>query len=156
MRGYLSLFGSCCALVAASPVRAGGVSATLEVSLTVLPGCVVGAAPLAFTAPAGMRAEAEAAIDIRCSARTGVAVSLDRGRNAAGAARRLASGTGIGVPYAIYSDQARTRRWDDGAILGDAAPDRPLRLVAYGRIEPDDTEIPPGDYRDSVTVTVGF
>ena len=156
MRGYVLLFGSCCALVAASPLHAGGTSATLEVSFTILPGCVVGTAPLAFAASAGAHAEAEAAIDIRCSAETGVAVSLDDGRNAAGTARRLTSGMGVAVPYAIYSDPARTRRWDERPILADAAPDRPLRLVAYGRIERGDTGVPPGDYRDSVTITVAF
>lgn len=157
MRGSAIFSGSMCglSLIFSSPLHAGSASGTLEVSLTVLPGCSVTAAPLAFTARAGSAAEAEAPIDVRCSAQTGVEVSLDRGRHAVGALRRMVSETGEPVPYAIYSDPARTREWD-GSADATVTPDRALRLVAYGRLEAHASAVPVGEYRDSVTVTVAF
>jgi spore coat protein U-like protein len=143
-------------LAASSPVSARTATGAIEVSLTVLPGCSVSTTPLAFAARAGSAAEAEAAIDVRCSAETGVAVSLDQGRHATGSQRRLASDAGGSVAYQIYSDAARSQAWNGSPIPGDVRPDSALRLVAYGRIEPRDSRVAVGEYRDSVTVTVAF
>lgn len=158
MRGPTVLSSSMCGLMlaASSPTQAGSVSSTLEVSLTVLPGCSVSAAPLAFVTRAGRAAEAEAAIDVACSEETGVAVSLDAGRHPAGGARRLANPAGTTIPYAIYADAARTSRWQGAPITGQAGPDRPLALTAFGRVGAADTEGAAGEYRDTVTVTVAF
>jgi spore coat protein U-like protein len=150
----VSVFAS--ALATGAPLRAGSASATLEVSYVVQPGCSVSAGPLAFTGSAGSRAEAEAAIDVRCSCETAVAVSLDQGRHAAGSQRRLASESGVTVAYQIYSDAARTQAWGGSAIARDAGPDGALRMIAYGRIESRDAGTGAGEYRDSVTVTVAF
>jgi spore coat protein U-like protein len=158
MRGFAILSGSICglSLILSAPLHAGTASDTLEVSLRVLPGCSVTAAALAFTAQAGSAAEAEAPINVRCTADTGIEVSLDKGRHAAGAQRRLTSETGATVAYEIYLDRARTNAWPATAIVGKAGPDGALQLVAYGRVEPRDSAVPAGDYRDSVTVTVAF
>ena len=82
------------------------------------------AAPLAFVAEAGTGSEAEATIDVRCAGDTSVSLSLDKGMNAAGAQRRLMSESGTAVPYAIYTDPARTRRWE-GEPLSTDTPVRP-------------------------------
>ena len=158
MRGF-AIMSSCLSslvFVATSPAQAGTASGTLEVSLTVLPGCSISAQPLAFTTRAGSAAQAEAAIDLHCSSDTLVAVSLDQGRHAAGAQRRLLSESGQSVPYALYSDAARSHPWSGAPVAGQVSPDRALRLVAYGRIEAGDTLVPVGGYGDSVTVTVAF
>ena len=89
-----------------------------------------------LVAGAGSAAEPEAAIDVRCSAETGVEVSLDHGRHAAGSQRRLASEAGGSVPYTIYTDAARSQAWDAAAVIGKVEPEQALRLIAYGRIEP--------------------
>ncbi|GGD89304.1 hypothetical protein GCM10011515_06240 [Tsuneonella deserti] len=128
----------------------------MEVSFKVLPGCNVTAQSLAFAARAGSGAEAEASIDVTCSAESGVQVSLDNGRNASDGVRRMASTTGAMVPYEIYQDAGRTRRWQNVAVRSVAGPDAPLRIIAFGRIEPDGSAVPVGEYRDSVTVTVAF
>ena len=144
------------ALACAASARANTVSGTLDVSLRILPGCSVSAAPLAFVAEAGASAEAEATIDVRCAGDTRVSLSLDRGMNAAGAQRQLVSETGTAVPYAIYADPARTRRWEGEQLSTGTGEDGALQLVAYGRIEARDTAVATGDYRDTVTVTVAF
>ena len=158
MRGRAIFSGSMCVplLVFASPLSAATTSSAMDVSLVVLPGCSISATPLTFAARSGASAEAEAAIEVSCSGDTRVAVSLDAGRDPAEGNRRLASDTGRHVNYAIYSDAARTRQWQDAAVTGRAAPGSALRLVAYGRIEGRDTVVPVGTYRDSVTVTVEF
>lgn len=143
-------------LAASSPLHAGTATGTLEVSFSVLPACAVSAAPLAFVAPAGAAAEAEAQIVVRCTAETAVEVSLGRGLHGTATGRRLANANGAAVPYAIYRDPARTRPWEAAGIVAGAAPGRALILTAYGRIEPADSAVPAGDYRDSVIITVDF
>jgi spore coat protein U-like protein len=152
----LSITVSACAVASGAPLRAGTAAATLDVSYVVLPGCSVRAGPLAFTGSAGLQAEAEAAIDVRCSSETAVAVSLDSGRHAEGSQRRLASESGVTVDYHIYTDAARTQAWNASAIARQAGPDGGLRMTAYGRIESRDAGADAGEYRDSVTVTVAF
>jgi spore coat protein U-like protein len=144
------------ALACSAPAHADTASGTLDVSLRILPGCSVTAAPLAFVAEAGARAEAEATIDVRCAGDTSVSVSLDNGMNAAGAQRQLVNPGGTAVPYAIYIDPARTRRWEGEQLRTGTDEDGTLQLVAYGRIEARDTAVATGDYRDTVTVTLAF
>ena len=69
---------------------------------------------------------------------------------------RAFEASGAAVPYAIYRDPARTRPWEAAGIVAGAAPGRALILTAYGRIEPADSAVPAGDYRDSVIITVDF
>ena len=121
-----------------------------------LPGCSVSAAPLAFVAEAGASSEAEAPIDVRCAGATSVDLSLDSGQHAAGTQRQLVSDTGAAVPYAIYSDAARTQSWTGESVRTSTGEDGTLQLVAYGRIEGRDSAVATGDYRDSVTVTLAF
>lgn len=144
------------ALVPSTPAWGGTASGTLDVSLRVLPGCSVTAAPLAFVAEAGADSEAEAPIDVQCAGNTSVALSLDSGINALGAQRQLVNESGTTVPYAIYTDPARTRSWQGEQIRTDTGEDGLLQLVAYGRIEARDTAVAVGDYRDTVTVTLTF
>lgn len=158
MRGPAIFPGSMCGLllVLAAPAQAGTASGTLPVILTVLPGCAVSAAPLAFTAAGGRAAEADAPIEVRCSSETGIEVWLDEGQHAVGGRRRLADEGGAAVPYAIYTDPARTRLWTGSPIMARAGPLQALRLVAYGRIEPTATAVRAGEYRDTVAITVAF
>jgi spore coat protein U-like protein len=144
------------ALACSVPARADTASGTLEVSLRILPGCSVTAAPLAFVAEAGASSEAEATIDVRCAGDTSVSLSIDNGMNAAGTQRQLVSEGGTAVPYAIYTDPARTRRWQGEQLSTGTGEDGTLQLVAYGRIEARDTAVATGDYRDTVTVTLAF
>jgi len=144
------------ALVPSTPAWGGTASGTLDVSLRVLPGCSVTAAPLAFVAEAGVGSEAQAPIDVQCAGNTAVALSLDSGMNALGNQRQLVSAGGTAVPYAIYTDPARTRGWQEEPLRGDTGEDGNLQVVAYGRIEGRDTAVASGDYRDTVTVTLTF
>ncbi len=152
------LFAVLCgvALGCSASASAGTASGTLDVSLKILPGCSVTAAPLAFVAEAGATAQAEAPIDVRCAGNTSVALSLDSGMNAVGGQRQLISEGGTAVPYAIYSDPARTRSWQGEPVRTDTGDDGVLRLVAYGRVEARDTAVATGDCRDTVTVTLAF
>ncbi len=139
-----------------SAAHAGTTSSTLEVTFTVRPACNVTVAPLAFAATAGSTAEAQAPIEVACTTNADVQVLLDSGAHAAGNQRRMTADTGQSVPYAIYSDAARTQGWDAGPVVGPVAPDQALQLVAYGRVEAEHSAVDAGEYRDSVTVTVIF
>lgn len=154
----ISLFlAGCGALAATLPavVRAESASSSIEVSLVVEPACRVSATPMAFAGRAGEPMDAASQIEVACNDQTPVAVRLDAGRNADGAERRLA-GDGGHVAYAVYSDAARSLRWDAGQVSAGTAGAVPLALGAYGRIDGAATPAALGRYSDTITVTVEF
>lgn len=136
--------------------QAGSSSGTMAVLLTVEPACAVEAHPMIFVGRAGRPLTAEAAIAVRCTIDTPVAVTLDGGSNNNGSQRYLA-GAGGEVPYAIFSDAGRTQLWlPNAAHDASVAVEAPLRLVAYGAIAAPDTLIARGHYSDSVAVRIDF
>ena len=131
-------------------------SAIMEVRLVVEPSCHVSAMPLAFAAGrVGQPMDAASEIQVACNDDTPVAVRLDGGLDANGGNRRLTGEAGQ-VEYSIYSDPARTLRWNAGEAMTGTAGATPLTLAAYGRIDPGATLSASGAYRDSIIVTVDF
>ncbi|MDT9120807.1 spore coat protein U domain-containing protein, partial [Escherichia coli] len=67
--------------------------------------------PLLLPGRAGQPMDAASEIRVNCNSDTPVAVRLDGGLNADGPNRRLAGEAGR-VEYSIYSDAARSLRWN--------------------------------------------
>lgn len=152
-------FGSASAAAAAAGQTA---SATIAVTLQVVPACSVSTEPLDYgarKAASDSPSDATAQIAISCSQTTAVRVALDDGQNPGGGARRVADpATGSYVAYDIYADAAHQRRWGPGAegsVAAATAAGGAARLVAYGRVAANSARIP-GSYSDIVTVTVEF
>ena len=104
--------------------------------------------------------DATSNITLNCPPNTSWQVGLSDGMNALGAQRRMAGPGGDFVPYELYRDSARTQRW--GSTLGTdtypkpANPGNPTTLTVYGRVPAGQTDVTPGAYTDTVTVTLTY
>ena len=141
---------------------ASSASATMAVSIEVVPNCTVAAEPLAFgavTADAAPSTETTAAIDVACGPGTPFSVALDDGQNAGDGARRaLDPATGQYLAYEIYVDPAHAQRWGGfgaDAVSGETSASGTTQLTAYGEIA-GAGEVAAGSYSDLVTVSVDF
>lgn len=152
--GLAALGGS---MVAGSLAAAATTSGTMAVGVTVEPACNLDLAPLAFGSVTSdrPRAEAQATMTVDCTPDTPFTVAIDEGTTGA---RRMAGPAGhAALPYEIYQDPARTRRWGNTAreAVGAVAPSSGrIVLAAYGRI--DAAAAAAGSYGDTVAVTVAF
>lgn len=161
---YFASIIACTALADARAATAGG---TVTSTATVLPTCrALTIAPLAFGEyqPAGNDSVATASISVQCSASTPVSVSLDRGTTAGSsiAARRLADGRGNTLDYQLYTSVTRSTVWGDGTAgsatvvasgLGLAST---MQFVVHGVIPAGQSTAVPGQYTDSITITLTY
>lgn len=104
--------------------------------------------------------DATATITLSCPPNTHWQVGLDNGQHALGTQRRMAGPDGNHVPYELYRDSARTQRWgntlDMDTYPRPANPTNPVDLTVHGRVEGAQTDVPPGSYSDTVTITVTY
>lgn len=134
--------------------------ATFTVSATVTENCTVGASPLAFGTydTLGAAVTGSTTLSIRCTRGTGATISLDNGSNAtAGGVRRMASGTTERLAYDLFQDSSYSTPWGSGGTaLPWNATDRATHTqTIYGRI-PENQDVAPGTYQDTITVTVNY
>lgn len=139
------------------------VSGQMNVSLTVEDRCMVDAQPLSFamTTADPNDAVGESAITLNCAPGTAVEIAIDSGRNQRGGQRRLVDPvTGASIAYDVYSDPARTARWDDGRtgtvsrLTGQTGR---ATIHAYGQVERATGEsLQAGEYRDTLVVSIHF
>ncbi|MDO5624864.1 MAG: spore coat protein U domain-containing protein [Pseudomonadota bacterium] len=151
---------------AAAPASCGGnqpVRFPFAVSATVVPRCQVQVDTLDFGVGGLLTANVDAASSLRatCTLRTPYQIGLDNGQNALGNVRRMAGPGGDFISYELYRDSARTQRWGNavgvdtlstGTIGSGAATSHTL----WGRVPPQAVSPTPGNYSDTVTVTVTY
>ena len=137
-------------------------SATIAVSVEVLPNCTVAAGPLAFGAVTAAEAPsrtATASIEVACGPDVPFTVALDDGQHSGDGTRRaLDPATGEYLAYEIFADAAHSQRWGsfgEQAVVGVTTSAGAARLTAYGQIGGEAT-ISAGSYGDVVTVTTNF
>lgn len=97
-------------------------------------------------------------ISLSCTRRTPWDIHLDNGQNAQGNARRMRMGADNYVVYELYRNPGRTQRW--GTQKGvDTVPGTDegsgQTVTVHGRV-PAGQQVPAGEYRDTVTVTVTY
>ena len=97
-------------------------------------------------------------ISLSCTRRTPWNIHLDDGQNADGNVRRMRMGAGNYVVYELYRNAGRTQRW--GTQKGvDTVPGTGegsgQTVTVHGRV-PAGQQVPAGEYRDTVTVTVTY
>ncbi len=149
--------------------HAGTASDTMTVSATVEPSCTINVTTaLAFgvydpiVTNANTPLDGTGVITTTCTTGAAVNVTLGQGNNAGGGStaaapvRQLSSGPDL-LPYALYSDSARSVLWAGTALTGldDTGDGTPKNLSVYGRI-PQGANVPTGSYGDVVTATVNF
>jgi len=155
------LLGAALLLVtSAASAPAATTTASIAVSATVVATCVVSASPLAFGNYTGVQSDSTATITLTCTNTTPYNVGLGVGL-ATGATVMTRAMTGPSaalLPYAMFSDAARTVNWGQ-TIATDTVPGTGTgsvqTLTAYGRIAAGHYAAP-GAYNDTVTATVTY
>lgn len=161
---FLSVLGFCIS----GGAQAASVSDTIAVSTTVLASCSVATSPLAFTAyDSGGGADGTAGIDVTCTNLTAYKVAIDAGSNfdAPNGTRRMAhaSLTSTYLSYKIWTDATYQAEWGDSGY-GDTINQSAVAGVGSGFLQnytvygtmPTGQNVPPGNYTDTVTVTVNY
>jgi spore coat protein U-like protein len=139
--------------------QSGRGSATMAVSVEVVPNCTVSAAPLSLAPRPGRPGESTADIVVACGPDEPFTLALDQGSHASSTTRRAFDAvTGRYLAYDIYRDAARSQRWSDGpdSVVSGVTNASGLALFkAFGGM-PADQELIAGSYADQVVVTVNF
>lgn len=145
----------------AAPAHAQANGGDMDMLAEVVNGCTVTATDMNFTIAPGTvgQVDSTATVGVRCNQTTFFRVDMDRGENAAGNQRRMISSDGVFLPYAVYSNAARTNDWGSGFFGGRwglSVGTLILDVPVYGRIAAVPANLPSGTYRDTITVTVVF
>ncbi len=145
---------------------AGSTSGTLEIGATVVVACQVTGSTLNFGAALDPLqtpgpVDAMTSLALTCTRTTPYSVALSAGANAGNASafgnRAMTSGT-HSLPYQLYLDAGRTQVWGDGNSSGlytGTGTGSQQMLTVYGRL-PSLNGIPPGNYSDTVTLTITY
>lgn len=146
--------------LAGNPIAAGTVSNSMTVGVTVEDTCHIDAQPLQFgtVSETHESRQAHAMVTLSCTPAASYLVTMDDGTHGAGQTRRMVDASGAHfLRYDIFIDPDLTRRWGQTALnaVGATAPaNGRVQLPVYALLDTGPTL--PGDYSDTVTVTVQF
>lgn len=149
----------------ATPCMAGKATYTMPVSVNVISGCTVSAAPLVFMmpVPANTTFDSTSTITVRCNPNLPYTIDIDDGLNpqgGSGSKRRVRHSTIATalMSYDIYKDPPRSQVWGRGNtrnLAGNSGPTGTVIYPVYGRLT-GKTGIPAGNYGDLLTITINF
>jgi spore coat protein U-like protein len=155
------------AILAGVPALAATTTTTMTVGTSLVSGCSVSAAPLAFGSytPGAGAVAGSTTITLRCSNGALYAIGLNVG-NTSGASygtRLLANGANT-LQYNLYTSSARTSVWGDGSAgtqivsghsLGFTTP---ITVTVYGQVFDSAANqlTPPGNYSDTILVVLSY
>ena len=134
---------------------------SFTVSARLLPACRISATTLDFGTVFSTHSgpiDATNHLSVRCTRGTPHQIALDHGQHAIASTRHLSGPNNHLLPYTLHQNAARTLAWGTQAI---DTLHRPTgigsdeTLTVYGRI-PSVANAVPGDYADTVTVTVSY
>ncbi|WP_181367064.1 spore coat U domain-containing protein [Enterobacter sp. CGMCC 5087] len=97
-------------------------------------------------------------IDVSCPLAVAWRMTLDNGQHGAGGARRMVNARGDALGYGLWQDAARTVPWDGNGpgVNGTGQGLSGVSTVSvYGRV-PVQQAVSPGEYSDTVTVTLTY
>ena len=154
--------------VAPDPVAAaqqGSVSTTLLVHAVVVRNCTVVTSPVDFgnydplVANRTQPLDSTGTVTVECTKGVAPTVELDLGQNPDGTTRRMVGGPEF-LMYELFSDPGHSNIWGTGnqGVVLPASPGiggSPTQETIYGRVA-DGQNAAPGDYNDTVNVTVIF
>lgn len=151
------------------PMVAVGASTTSAVTSTasVLPACralAVGAMSFGSYNLTTVDTVASATFTVQCSDSASISVALDRGVSAGSSinSRRMSDGRGNTLSYQLYTAADRLSIWGDGSAgnttvtaLGRGL-DSTLLFTVYGVIPAGQSSVVPGQYSDTITITLTY
>jgi len=161
-RGYGAALAACFLIPGAGPAHAASTTSTFAVQATITATCTINSASTLNFGTLGVLAantDQTSTLQVTCTNTTPYNIGLDvgTGSGATVAVRKLTSG-GATVNYTLYSDSGRTTVWgttigtDTVAATGSGSAQN---YTVYGRI-PAQTTPAPGNYADTITVTVTY
>ena len=163
MKRNIRIAGALVGVVLSGQVSAATTATTMPVTAVTVNACAVVASPLVFgtlNQLGGATNDSQTSLVVTCTPGTSYNVGLDNGAHAVGGTRYMDPAIGTGaIPYALYSDAARTTAWGNTVgtnTVANVAAVLPATLTVYGRIPGNATPGVGGAYSDLVTVTVTF
>jgi spore coat protein U-like protein len=161
-RGYGTALAACFLIPWAGAAYAASTTTTFAVQATITATCTINSASTLNFGTVGVLAgntDQTSTIQVTCTNTTPYNIGLDvgTGSGATVAVRKLTSG-GATVNYSLYTDAGRATLWgntvgtDTQAGTGNGAAQN---YTVYGRI-PAQTTPAPGNYADTITVTVTY
>lgn len=146
-------------------------TADFQVRITIAESCTISAGDVAFgSVTRSTDATATGTLTVNCSQGTPYTIALNNGTNSgtptakATATSRLLKKSGDttdSIPYGLYLDGSHTAVWANDA--SDASSEKTgtgngddQDLTVYARVLAANTNVPAGDYVDTVTATVTF
>lgn len=164
LAGYLAIVSIGCLSIDVTAGTAGGAVASTAVVLPICRSLTI--APLAFGNydPAAADTIASAVFTVQCSTATPISIALNRGSTSGNSisARRLGDGRGNTLDYQLYTASSRTTVWGDGSA-GSAVVtasgqglNSTMQFTVHGVIPRGQSQAVPGQYNDSVTITLTY
>lgn len=138
------------------------------VSATVDSTCAVSANPLTFPTyyPGNGSVSANTTLSVRCSRGAQFTVAMDAGTGGGTVAQRLMSSGAAKLQYNLYTSAARTTVWGDGSITSAViagigkglAGNEAITETVFGTLpdSPANRQLAPGQYTDTVMITVAY
>jgi spore coat protein U domain-containing protein, fimbrial subunit CupE1/2/3/6 len=152
------------AALIATPAFAAITSSTLTVDATVTANCTVSTTGIDFgdvNPISGSNYDSTGAIHVTCTSGTGwtATAGIGSGSGASFASRRMTAGSDL-LSYNLYTNAGRTIVWGDDSGTTDpltgTGNGSAQNVTVYGRVGSGQTTLPPGDYSDTVSVTVTY
>ncbi|MGB7373535.1 Csu type fimbrial protein [Pontixanthobacter sp.] len=146
----------------AVPAHAETDTYVLGSEITILNGCTIMAAPMAFGVITGTAVQptTTAEIYLQCNPNVDYEIAIDNGQNANRFNRRMRNPVdGRFLRYKIYQDAAMTQLWDSRnrrRVVGNSGATGIVSHTAYGEIRNPNFASRAGGYYDTVTVSVEF
>ncbi|MGC7402739.1 Csu type fimbrial protein [Pandoraea pneumonica] len=145
----------------------GSATATMLVTLTILPGCTIAATPMTFTPVQGSATgpvPSTSTLSVICTSSTGYNIGLNAGTTASSTeTNRLLAGTLTGntttIPFGLYQDSGHATPWGNTQgtnTLGDSGSGVVKTYTVYGQATLSATMPTPDVYTSTVTATVYF
>jgi spore coat protein U-like protein len=140
---------------------AGAALAAAGWTAPALAACTVDVAPVAFGVVDTLRqSRGTGEMVVRCDSNASFQVGISPGGAGASGTRRMSGPDGARMDYYLFSDASYSTPWGDGQALGgpvggSAGDGSPARLTIYG-VVPAQSNVPAGEYDDSLQVTLAF
>ncbi len=160
---FKATVAAACLLQFVSTSFAATTTSTFPVTVTIVAGCTItGASTLNFGSQGALAANVDASstVQVQCTNTTPYNIGLDAGTGvgASTALRKMTSGGGSTVNYAMYTDSGRTINWGNAVgtdTVAGSGTGTAQSYTVYGRVPAQPTPAP-GVYNDTVTVTVTY
>ena len=94
-------------------------------------------------------------VSLSCPLNTTWKVGLDQGLNYDGKTRRMRNGTDY-IAYDLYQDVSYKQFWNSMNTSQGTGTNGMQTIQIYGKVPPSALSVPPGDYQDTITVTLTY